>query len=90
MFSFFWGPIVDLTMTPRRWYLLAVVVAAITLFSLGNIPIAYMTAFDGSVHDRYGGGWMLNGEALLALVCVAAGLLVLHRINAPRARAVLP
>src|SRR5712691_3690293 len=52
--------------------------------SLGNIPVAYMTAFNGWVHDRYGGIWMLNGEALLALVCIAAGLVVLQRINASR------
>jgi len=52
--------------------------------SLGNIPVAYMTAFNGWVHDRYGGVWMLNGEALLALVCIAAGLIVLQRINASR------
>lgn len=58
--------------------------------SLGNIPVAYMTAFDGWVHDRYGGVWMLNSEAILALVCIAAGLLVLQRINAGRAAAVLP
>jgi PAT family beta-lactamase induction signal transducer AmpG len=53
--------------------------------SLGNIPVAYMTAFDGWVHDRYGGKWMLNGEALLALVTIAAGLLVLQMINSRRA-----
>ena len=35
---FCWGPIVDLTLTPRRWYLLAVVAAAATLFLLGIIP----------------------------------------------------
>ncbi len=52
--------------------------------SLGNIPVAYMTAFNGWVHDRYGGVWMLSGEALLALVCIAAGLIVLQRINASR------
>ena len=50
--------------------------------SLGNIPVAYMTAFDGWVHDRHGGVWMLNGEAFLAFVCVAAGLFALQRINA--------
>jgi MFS transporter, PAT family, beta-lactamase induction signal transducer AmpG len=58
--------------------------------SLGNIPVAYMTAFDGWVHDRYGGVWMLNAEALLALVFVAVGLIVLQRINANRSPAVLP
>jgi MFS family permease len=56
------------------------------LQSLGNIPVAYMTAFNGWVHDRYGGVWMLNGEALLAIVCIAAGMFVLQRINAARVR----
>jgi MFS transporter, PAT family, beta-lactamase induction signal transducer AmpG len=56
------------------------------LQSLGNIPVAYMTAFNGWVHDRYGGVWMLNGEALLAIVCIAAGLFVLQKINAARVR----
>jgi PAT family beta-lactamase induction signal transducer AmpG len=46
---FLWGPVVDLTLTPRRWYVLAVIVAAITLFFLGLIPfqpsaIAILTA----------------------------------------------
>jgi predicted 3-demethylubiquinone-9 3-methyltransferase (glyoxalase superfamily) len=45
-----------------------------------------MTAFNGWVHDRYGGVWMLNAEALLALVCIAAGLFALQKINAARAR----
>jgi MFS family permease len=49
--------------------------------SLGNIPVAYMTAFNGWVHDRFGGVWMLNGEALLALGFVAAGLIALQRIK---------
>ena len=63
--------------------------------SLGNIPVAYMTALDGWAHDRYGGVWMLNGEALLAFVCIAAGLFALQRVNArqvsvSRAAVVLP
>ena len=49
--------------------------------SLGNIPVAYMTAFDGWVHDRFGGVWMLNAEAVLALVFIAGGLFVLQRIK---------
>src|ERR1043166_3249899 len=49
-----------------------------------------MTALDGWAHDRYGNFWMLNGEALLALVCVAGGLIALQRINASRARALTP
>src|SRR5438477_6113037 len=35
---FLWGPTVDLTLTPRRWYLLAVAVSAGTLFLLGITP----------------------------------------------------
>jgi PAT family beta-lactamase induction signal transducer AmpG len=52
------------------------------LQSLGNIPVAYMVAFNGWVHDRYGGVWMLKGEALVAIVCIAGGLFVLQKINA--------
>lgn len=55
--------------------------------SLGNIPVAYMTAFNGWVHDRYGGVWMLNGEALLAFVFIAGGLFALQKINAAALRA---
>lgn len=51
------------------------------LQSLGNVPVAYMTAFDGWVHDRFGGAWMLCGEALLALVCIAAGLFAVRKIS---------
>ena len=54
--------------------------------SLGNIPVAYMTAFNGWVHDRYGGVWMLHGEALLALVFIAAGLFALQKIRVAQAR----
>jgi MFS family permease len=54
--------------------------------SLGNIPVAYMTAFDGWMHDRHGGVWMLNGEALLAFIFIAGGLTALQMINAARAR----
>jgi PAT family beta-lactamase induction signal transducer AmpG len=49
--------------------------------SIGNIPVAYMTAFDGWVHDRFGKIWMLNGEALPALVCIVGGMIALQRIQ---------
>src|SRR6266704_4474679 len=35
---FLWGPVVDLTLTPRRWYMLAVVISAAALFLLGIVP----------------------------------------------------
>ena len=50
------------------------------LSSLGNLPVVYMTALNGYVHDKYGTSWMLLNEALLAVVCVIAGLLVLRAI----------
>jgi MFS family permease len=48
--------------------------------SLGNLPVVYMTALNGYVHDRYGTSWMLINEALAAIACVILGLLVLRRI----------
>jgi MFS family permease len=55
-----------------------------TLSSLGNLPVVYMTAADGWVHDRFGTAWMLHAEALIAIVCILLALAVLQRINPPR------
>lgn len=55
-----------------------------TLSSLGNLPIVYMTASDGWVHDRFGTAWMLHSEALIAIICIVLGLVVLRWINPPR------
>jgi len=54
------------------------------LSSLGNLPVVYMTAFDGWVHDHSGAGAMLNAEAALGLACVGLALLALWRIKAIR------
>jgi MFS transporter, PAT family, beta-lactamase induction signal transducer AmpG len=56
------------------------------LSSLGNVPVVYMTALDGWVHDRFGTGWMLQTDALSAILFVAVALFVLHKINAARAQ----
>jgi hypothetical protein len=48
--------------------------------SLGNLPVVYMTALNGYVHDRYGAGWMLMNEALAAIACVILGMLFLRGI----------
>jgi PAT family beta-lactamase induction signal transducer AmpG len=57
--------------------------------SLGNLPVVYMTALNGYVHDRYGTSWMLLNEALAAIACVILGLLVLRTIlNRSRAHGV--
>ena len=47
------------------------------LGSLGNLPVSYMTAFDGWAHDRFGAAGMLRAEALLGAVCVALGVAAL-------------
>lgn len=54
--------------------------------SLGNIPVAYMTAFNGWVHDRFGGVWMFNAEALLAFIFISGGLFALQRIRTAEKR----
>ncbi len=51
------------------------------LSSVANVPVAYMTAFDGWMHDRSGAAGMLHMEALLAVGCIAAGLVVLRAIQ---------
>jgi hypothetical protein len=45
-----------------------------------------MTAVDGWVHDRSGTGWMLQSEALSAILFVVLALFVLCKINAARAQ----
>ena len=44
------------------------------LFSFGNIPVIYMTSFDGWTQDRFGTPGMLWMEALAGIVCVVLGL----------------
>jgi hypothetical protein len=56
------------------------------LSSLGNVPVVYMTALDGWVHDRFGTGWMLQTDALSAIVFVVVALFVLQKINAAGAQ----
>jgi MFS transporter, PAT family, beta-lactamase induction signal transducer AmpG len=58
-----------------------------TLSSLGNLPTAYMTAFDGWAHDRWGAAGMLHAEAALGVGSTAVLLVALGAIRA-RARAV--
>lgn len=47
------------------------------LSSVSNIPVVYMTALDGYLHDRYNVKAMLWGETLLGLVFVLIFLLLL-------------
>jgi PAT family beta-lactamase induction signal transducer AmpG len=45
--------------------------------SLGNLPVVYMTAFNGWMHDKYNSQWMLLGEALLGLATIVVFMLIL-------------
>jgi hypothetical protein len=56
------------------------------LSPLGNVPVVYMTSVDGWVHDCFGTGWMLQTDAISAIVFVVVALFVLHKINAARAQ----
>src|SRR5207253_10853479 len=38
LWRFLWGPVADLTLTARRWYLSGLVTAAVTLLLLGFMP----------------------------------------------------
>jgi hypothetical protein len=40
----------------------------------------------GWVHDRFGTGWMLQTDAISAILFVVVALFVLHKINATRAQ----
>ena len=56
------------------------------LSSLGNVPLVYMTAFDGWMHDRAGAAGMLNGEALVGAACIVLGLAALRKIGGDEMR----
>lgn len=52
------------------------------LCSFGNLPVVYMTALDGWVHDRFGTAWMLHTDALSGMICIVVALVVFQKINA--------
>ncbi len=52
------------------------------LSSAGNVPVIYMTAFDGWAYARWGANGLLVGEALLATACVALALPAVAWLNA--------
>src|SRR5215831_18418650 len=39
IWRFLWGPVADLTLTPRRWYLIGTAAGAATLLMLGLMPL---------------------------------------------------
>jgi len=45
LWRFLWGPVADLTLTPRHWYLLGLAAAAATLLLLSRMPMRPNAAF---------------------------------------------
>jgi PAT family beta-lactamase induction signal transducer AmpG len=54
------------------------------LSSIGNLPVVYITALDGWVHDRYSIKIMLQTESMLGLGFIALFLLILYRTHLNR------
>jgi MFS family permease len=51
------------------------------LSSINGIPYAYMTYFDGWLHDKYSIKLMLFGETFLGIFCVVIALFVLNHLR---------
>jgi MFS family permease len=51
------------------------------LSSLGNLPVVYMTAFDGWAHDRFNSKYMLVVEAAVGFLFVVLFLLALKQMK---------
>jgi PAT family beta-lactamase induction signal transducer AmpG len=52
------------------------------LASLGNLPVVYMTTFDGWAHDRHNSKYMLVAEAAVCVVFVVISIFILERMKA--------
>ena len=50
------------------------------LASLGNLPVVYMTAFDGWAHDKYNSKYMLMAEAIAGILFVIVFMFILKRM----------
>ena len=51
------------------------------LASLGNLPVVYMTAFDGWAHDKHNSKFMLLTEAALGIMFIIICVIVLNRMK---------
>jgi len=49
--------------------------------SIGNVPVSYMTAVDGLVHDHYGTAAMLTSEAVAGLLFIGVANIALRVIQ---------
>jgi hypothetical protein len=48
--------------------------------SLGNLPVVYMTAFDGWAHDKYNSKYMLMVESIAGILFVIIFIFILKRM----------
>jgi MFS family permease len=51
------------------------------LASLGNLPVVYMTTFDGRMHDKFNSRIMLSSEAVVGILFVIIFYLILKRMR---------
>ncbi len=51
------------------------------LSSLGNLPVVYMTTFDGWAHDKYNSKHMLVAEALVCILFVVICIFVINQLK---------
>lgn len=51
------------------------------LASLGNLPVVYMTTFNGWIHDKFGSKFMLATEAIVGIIFVMLFFLILKRMR---------
>jgi hypothetical protein len=52
--------------------------------AIGNLPVSYMTALDGWVHDRWGSVVMLVTEAAICVLLIVVTAFVLRSVPALR------
>jgi MFS transporter, PAT family, beta-lactamase induction signal transducer AmpG len=50
--------------------------------AVGNLPLSYMTAFDGWVHDHYSSATMLMTEAAVCVLLIVATAVVIQSVRA--------
>jgi MFS family permease len=49
--------------------------------SLGNLPVVYMTTFNGWTHDKFGSRYMLSAEAIAGIIFVIIFFVVLQQMK---------
>ncbi len=54
------------------------------LSSLGNIPVIYMTAFEGGAHDQFNSHYMLLAETGIGVLFVVICVFILNRMKAKK------